>query len=763
MDEDAYLLDPASHFEALALMAASRLTGGDAGLAFKFADRRCRSLMPNARDFLMRAEASRVSGYADYATKDLAKALELDPDDVLVNRSVLRSAGSSAREGAALRLISNACSDAATLKLAIETMLLSGRRICRSLLKKDGRIVGWLAWASQGPVRVVLRSESRDSECLVFCDESHGLASSRWSAAAILLEDDPTSSTELSFFLGGQLVDVMTIAPPPRAIERKPKAEWRAHCREAAPAMITIIVPVFDDYESTKLCIDSLYQILPSLPNNIIVINDGSNNKKIIDYIKNENNNGKLKLITNDSNLGYARSINIALNCCVNSDVLLVNSDTILPPTAVEGLVNAAYSDKLIGTVTPLSNNGEFTSFPKPNEANPLPPVPEILHLADAAAAANGFRVVDLPNGIGFCLYIKEACLASVGFLPELYSRGYFEDVEFCLRAAEKGFRNVCATGVFVGHAGSRSFKAEKRALVVRNRAIIEVRFPDYRSRCTAFLEVDPLMSARSAIELQSPPTYEAIMICSPTGEAQAAAEMRSQCLDPPDRNALLIYCVFDPLLETVRLRAEGAQTPQSLQFSLSDPSDVEAMNAYLRQLNLRRIEVLDPAHLPSALMSALYELDARVELICADAQWFLPEPITHQRGCLQRHATGPCIFCQTNALESATWRERPRRQAPKPGERRVDEGGRRQTLRSYGGSLCAPHSRRQSASASPSGDDRGAETRRERGGPRACGARSYSLQCSRTANSHDLPSVCTACDWKYQSSSSGDASTTSR
>src|SRR5215213_8757674 len=75
------------------------------------------------------------------------------------------------------------------------------------------------------------------------------------------------------------------------------------------------------------------------------------------------------------------------------------------------------------------------------------------------------------------------------------------EDVDFCLRAREKGFRNVCAPFVYVGHVGLRSFAKEKRSLVVRNLAVTERRFPDYRTQCAAFIALDPLRPFRQSVE----------------------------------------------------------------------------------------------------------------------------------------------------------------------------------------------------------------------------------------------------------------------
>ena len=157
------------------------------------------------------------------------------------------------------------------------------------------------------------------------------------------------------------------------------------------------------------------------------------------------------------------------LSVIEQGDVILLNSDTIVPPGFIDRLAAAAHSSADIGTVTPLSNNGEFTSFPIPNISNPLPSRKEIIRIDRIAAKANSDRIVDIPSGIGFCLYVTRACLDSVGPLSEDFGPGYLEDADFCLRAREHGFRNVCAPSVYVGHAGSKSFGKEKRSLVVRN------------------------------------------------------------------------------------------------------------------------------------------------------------------------------------------------------------------------------------------------------------------------------------------------------
>ena len=84
---DASFFDPCRHGEALARLASEHLSRGDFAAAFRYADRRCRLFKAGAREYLLRSEASRRAGHADFAAQDLTRALEADPTDPLVKNS----------------------------------------------------------------------------------------------------------------------------------------------------------------------------------------------------------------------------------------------------------------------------------------------------------------------------------------------------------------------------------------------------------------------------------------------------------------------------------------------------------------------------------------------------------------------------------------------------------------------------------------------------------------------------------------------------
>src|SRR5690606_38208983 len=88
---------------------------------------------------------------------------------------------------------------------------------------------------------------------------------------------------------------------------------------------------------------------------------------------------------------------------------------------------------------------------------------------------------VEVPTGHGFCLYVKRSCIRAVGFLDEpAFGRGYGEEVDFCLRAREAGFKHICAPNVFVGHVGGVSFGSNADSMKKRNRDLLAKKYPRY-------------------------------------------------------------------------------------------------------------------------------------------------------------------------------------------------------------------------------------------------------------------------------------------
>jgi GT2 family glycosyltransferase len=653
--------DAARHNEALALLCADALRKGPPEAAFMFADRRCRLGTPATYDLLMRATASRLMNETRYAEEDLARAFETDPIHDLVIAKVLEWGPSALRRMAAANFVDGESQDGETLRLAMrafqssETPVVARMRVC------DGLYAGWVAWRANGVLTMTIRRNGVNAVFELQPDLLHPLAAEGWSAAEIAIEIESPRLQSVTFRLDDN--------PPLRAVLPRQGSEPRRLSKSAnslvrrggTSQVLDIIVPVYDDYDATKACLDSLEAEGSRIATRITVIDDCSPNASLRALIDDRAGRGLFTLLRNEENLGFARSVNRVLERMEPSDVLLLNADAVLPRGAIDRLAEAAHAVAGIATVTPLSNNGEFTSFPRPNVCNPLPTRVDIQALHDLANTTNAGEIVDLPTGVGFCLYITRAGIEAVGQLSEAYSRGYYEDVDFCLKAHEMGFRNVCATDVFVGHVGTRSFLNEKRSLVVRNLAILKDRFPGHEIECTTFLKADPLEPARARLEEWLAPVGPVVLLIAPAASGRLLALDRALQLDDSGGGLHCIYCEFDNASGCITIRSVRGVAPQSLAFALAEPSSLERLRDYLTRVGPKSIELFAPHALPDAILSLAYALDVPVRLALGDLDWICDRDFAFGRSCPDNAFPGQCDVCALPQAAAAAADDRSR------------------------------------------------------------------------------------------------------
>ncbi|MCJ2036159.1 glycosyltransferase [Methylobacterium sp. J-068] len=285
------------------------------------------------------------------------------------------------------------------------------------------------------------------------------------------------------------------------AANRNP-APWKP--RKSAP--ICAILPVYKGLADLKLCLASLLPQLRAGAVRAIVINDGSPDPEIAGYlaqVASENHPG-LAILDNPSNLGFIGTVNRGFSLLEpDEDVLLVNADTILPPGLPERLARHCHARPGIASVTPMSNNATILSFP--NVVNSSPPALGLdVAAIDRAFAEHGAAPVEIPTGVGFCIYFNRQALDEVGpFSPE-WGRGYCEEVDWCLTARDLGWIHLAATDTFVLHEGSVSFGvAERQSILAINHVRLEKRYPEYLSEVFAFIRADPLEDLRTDVLLR--------------------------------------------------------------------------------------------------------------------------------------------------------------------------------------------------------------------------------------------------------------------
>ena len=150
-------------------------------------------------------------------------------------------------------------------------------------------------------------------------------------------------------------------------------------------------------------------------------------------------------------NLGFVRGNNVGIRATPVGDILLLNNDIVIRQLGwLEELHRVAYSADDIGIVgcRMILPDGRLL------HAGAYMPLDTFWgqQIGSLEKDVNQYGYDrDVQGVIGACMYIKRAVLDTIGPLNEAFF-SYFEDTDYCLQAAEAGFRTVCAGGVTLVH-----------------------------------------------------------------------------------------------------------------------------------------------------------------------------------------------------------------------------------------------------------------------------------------------------------------------
>lgn len=407
------------------------------------------------------------------------------------------------------------------------------------------------------------------------------------------------------------------MAEPPRV----PSAEqWRELAllhrtpKETAP-LVDVIVPVYKGYDATLACIYSVLRATVETPYQLVVINDASPDHRLSEKLRELQLEGLFDLLHHDSNRGFVASVNHGMQRHEERDVVLLNSDTEVYDGWLDRLRAAAHANTHTATVTPLTNNGDLASYPHCWRTNSQRLECDYAALAAMAAQTNLGERVDIPTGVGFCLYIRREALEETGYFDEqLFGRGYGEENDFCLRASHYGWRHVLAGDVFVRHHGSLSFGAEKIRRIRQGLRKLNKRHPHYRALLREFRAVDPTLPLRQSLDLARLATMgkarPAMLMVS--HEAGGGTERHVQDMAARlEAEGVAVYRISPVAGTQLRLWHPHVTDTPNLRFDID--RDLDMMVAVLEALRVRHVHIHHLLGFPARMAEWLPMLAARM------------------------------------------------------------------------------------------------------------------------------------------------------
>jgi len=214
--------------------------------------------------------------------------------------------------------------------------------------------------------------------------------------------------------------------------------------------MISIVILCHNQQASTKRCIDSLFKYTKE--DYVLCLVDNGSTDNTLDYMKdlvNKNEDKKIQIFENKENLGFVKANNYVMEQRSDNDILLLNNDIeILKEGWLRKLKEGLY-DEDIGLTFPINRTRGI-----PYCGGLIENKKEKLLRYDTDD-----KNKELTWAQFSCVLIKSEVIKKIGLLDERYDPGYFEDVDYCLRLKDAGYKMKLIQDVMVEHYQSVTSK----------------------------------------------------------------------------------------------------------------------------------------------------------------------------------------------------------------------------------------------------------------------------------------------------------------
>lgn len=224
--------------------------------------------------------------------------------------------------------------------------------------------------------------------------------------------------------------------------------------------IFSIIIVNFNTKNLLKNCLSSIFNNYKSSDFEIIVVDNNSQDSSVT-MLKNEFADNKIKLITNNRNIGFGAANNQGATMARGEYLFFLNSDTIIKENILIPLRHFLDSYENIGIIAPklLLEDGS-------EQQHAYGGFPTLF-----SVIADKFKKKKIKNSqpfeadwiSGAALIIKRDIFNKINGFDEKFFM-YFEDIDLCKRVKDLGYKVMVFPKIAVIHLGGKSLnKFSKR------------------------------------------------------------------------------------------------------------------------------------------------------------------------------------------------------------------------------------------------------------------------------------------------------------
>jgi N-acetylglucosaminyl-diphospho-decaprenol L-rhamnosyltransferase len=251
---------------------------------------------------------------------------------------------------------------------------------------------------------------------------------------------------------------------------------------------LDIIIVSYNARADLERCLHSLHAAPPALAHRIVVVDNASADGSVEAVRRIWPG---VDVVEMGRNAGFAAANNAGIRAARGELILLLNSDTIVPPGAIDALTARMLAEPDVAAAGPRLVDGEGRA--EWSFGPMLTPGHELRRLALQALHARGVpgaralieraaRRESYPDWVtGACLLVRRDAAEAAGLLDERYFM-YEEDVDFCAALRAGGGRILFTPAAEVVHLRGRSARSAPAA----------TRLAYHRSHAAFYAKHDP-------------------------------------------------------------------------------------------------------------------------------------------------------------------------------------------------------------------------------------------------------------------------------
>jgi GT2 family glycosyltransferase len=223
---------------------------------------------------------------------------------------------------------------------------------------------------------------------------------------------------------------------------------------------VTVVILNWNGIEDTRACLESL-RLVDHQRQRILVVDNGSEGDQA-GHLEREYA-GFAEILRNDQNLGFAGGANVGIRRALEDGtdyVLLLNNDVTVDPKFLSAMLDAVSRHTNVAALCPRAFFADRRDviYSTGGSVNLWTGVAR--QIGRGQRDRGQFeRPAQRDYADGLCMLMPAESLATVGLLDEEYF-AYWEETDWCIRAAEKGLRCYYVPEARVWHKAERSQQA---------------------------------------------------------------------------------------------------------------------------------------------------------------------------------------------------------------------------------------------------------------------------------------------------------------